>query len=251
MSWKYLVPNGFTALSLVVGLASVTQSAAGLYESAAWLILLGVLLDKLDGAAARMLGASSEFGAEMDSFADFVVFGTAPAALAFFSLTGGIVEPGEGFIGGACAVYTLAVAIRLARFNVTDPEGGSILFLGIPTTACGGLFAAGWLASNSQGVLSAAEAAFPVILITLGLMMVSNLRIPKFSLRWSKPVNAFLVVNLVIAFVLIPLRMYPEYLFFQSSLYLVVGTTWATLRGGRILEEEAEAITDSGVAESK
>ena len=44
MSWKYLVPNGFTALSLVVGLASVTQSAAGLYESAAWLILLGVLL---------------------------------------------------------------------------------------------------------------------------------------------------------------------------------------------------------------
>ena len=49
----------------------------------------------------------------------------------------------------------------------------------------------------------------------------------------------------------IPLRMYPEYLFFQSSLYLVVGTTWATFRGGRILEEEAEAITDSGVAESK
>ena len=109
-----------------------------------------------------------------DSFADFVVFGTAPAALAFFSLTGGIVGPGEGFIGGACAVYTLAVAIRLARFNVTEPEGGSIFFLGIPTTACGGLFAAGWLALNSQGVLSVAETAFPAILITF-----QNTRIPQ------------------------------------------------------------------------
>jgi CDP-diacylglycerol--serine O-phosphatidyltransferase len=251
MSWKYLVPNGFTALSLVLGLASVTQSAAGLYESAAWLILLGVLLDKFDGAAARMLGASSEFGAEMDSFADFVVFGAAPAALAFFSLTGGIVGPGEGFIGGACAVYTLAVAIRLARFNVTEPEGGSLLFLGIPTTLCGGLFAAAWLAANSQGVVSAVEPAIPVILITFGLMMVSNLRIPKFSTRWSKPVNAFLMVNFVIACILIPLRMYPEYLFFLSSLYLVVGTTWATFRGEQALAADAESLTDPGVVESR
>ena len=112
MSWKYLVPNAFTALSMILGMAAVVLAASGDSDLAAWLILWGVLLDKLDGGAARMLGASSEFGAEMDSFADFATFGVAPAALIFFSLTGGVIDqPGEGTIAGACAVYTLAVAI--------------------------------------------------------------------------------------------------------------------------------------------
>ena len=249
MSWKYLVPNGFTALSLVLGLVSVTQSAAGAYESAAWLILLGVLLDKVDGAAARMLGASSEFGAEMDSFADFVVFGTAPAALAFYSLTGGSIEPGEGFVAGACAVYTLAVAIRLARFNVTDPDGGSFLFVGVPTTACGGLFAAAWLAANSQGLMELFRTAMPVTLVVFGALMVSNVRIPKFSLRWSKPVNAFQMINLVLSFIFIPLRMFPEYLFGLSFSYLIVGVTWAFFKGEDAIEKDAASITETGVVE--
>ena len=249
MSWKYLVPNGFTALSLVLGLVSVTQSAAGEYESAAWLILLGVLLDNLDGAAARMLGASSEFGAEMDSFADFVAFGAAPAALAFYSLTGGVIEPGEGFIAGACAVYTLAVAIRLARFNVTEPEGGSLMFLGVPTTLCGGLFAAAWLAANAQGFTEAFNPTMPVTLLVFGALMVSNVRIPKFSMRWSKPVNAFQILNLILAYVFIPLRMYREYLFFLSFTYLVVGVTWAFFKGEDAIEEDAATVGESGVAE--
>ncbi len=249
MSWKYLVPNGFTALSLVLGLVSVTQSAAGAFESAAWLILLGVLLDKLDGAAARMLGASSEFGAEMDSFADFVAFGAAPAALAFYSLTGGSIEPGEGIIAGACAVYTLAVAIRLARFNVTDPEGGSIMFVGVPTTLCGGLFAAAWLAANAQGLTEAIIPVLPITLLVFGALMVSNVRIPKFSLHWSKPVNAFQILNLLLAYIFIPLRIFPEYLFFLSFTYLVVGVTWAFFRGEDAIAEEAATIGETGAAE--
>ena len=123
MNWKYLVPNGFTALSMVLGLAAIALAASGDTDLAAWLILWGVLLDKLDGGAARLLGASSSFGAEMDSFADFITFGVAPSALVFFSLTGGVIDQaGEGTVAGACAVYTLAVAIRLARFNVQEPE---------------------------------------------------------------------------------------------------------------------------------
>ena len=243
MSWKYLVPNGFTALSLVLGLASAVQSAAGNFESAAWFILLGVLLDKLDGAAARMLGASSEFGAEMDSFADFVAFGAAPAALAFFSLTGGVVEAGEGFIAGSCAVYALAVAIRLARFNVTEPEGGDIMFLGVPTTLCGGLFAAAWLAAQAQGFGDLANEMMPGVLLVFGALMVSNVRLPKFSMRWSKPVNAFQVVNLLLAYIFIPLRIFPEYLFFLSFTYLIVGTTWAALRGAEAMKEESSTVS--------
>ena len=71
---KYLVPNGFTAFSLLLGLASIVHSVNGHYELAAWMILWGVLLDKLDGTAARIMNASSPFGAQLDSFADFVSF---------------------------------------------------------------------------------------------------------------------------------------------------------------------------------
>ncbi len=242
MSLKYLVPNGFTALSLVLGLASVVQSAAGNFDSAAWLILLGVLLDKLDGAAARMLNASSEFGAEMDSFADFVGFGAAPAALVFFRLTGGTVESGEGFIAGACAVYTLAVAIRLARFNVTEPEGSSFLFLGVPTTLCGAIFASGWLTAQSQGVVEAVAPSMPIVLLVLGALMVSNVRIPKFSLRWPKAVNAFQLTNVGLVYIFVPLRIFPEYLFLVGFGYLVFGVAWAAIWGSRAISKDSEAL---------
>jgi CDP-diacylglycerol--serine O-phosphatidyltransferase len=239
MIWKYLVPNSFTALSMILGFASIVQSAAGEFESAAWLVLWGVLLDKLDGAAARALNASSEFGAEMDSFADFVAFGLAPAALVFFHLTGGVVSPGQGGIAGACAVYALAVAIRLARFNVSDPEGGGFMFIGVPTTLCGAILASGWLSAASQGWIEIVSPWLPLVLIVAGALMVSNVRIPKFVLRWSKPVNAFQVVNMLVAYVLVPLRMFPEYLFCLSTGFLLCGTGWAFFRADQAIEEES------------
>ena len=71
---KYLVPNSLTAFSMLLGLISTYYSTQGHYDLAAWMILWGVLLDKLDGTSARLLNASSKFGAELDSFADFVTF---------------------------------------------------------------------------------------------------------------------------------------------------------------------------------
>ncbi len=224
---------------MILGFASIVQSAAGEFESAAWLVLWGVLLDKLDGAAARALNASSEFGAEMDSFADFVAFGLAPAALVFFHLTGGVVSPGQGGIAGACAVYALAAAIRLARFNVSDPEGGGFMFIGVPTTLCGAILASGWLSAASQGWIEIVSPWLPLVLIVAGALMVSNVRIPKFVLRWSKPVNAFQVVNMLVAYVLVPLRMFPEYLFLLSTGFLLCGTGWAFFRADQAIEEES------------
>ena len=246
MSWKYLVPNACTALSLLLGLAAVVLSASGDFQLAAWLILWGVLLDKLDGAAARFLGASSEFGAEMDSFADFVSFGLAPSALLFFGLTGGVIDAeGEGTVAGACAVYALAIAIRLARFNVSEPEGSKLFFFGVPTTLCGALLASGWLTADAYGVEALVSPLYPAILIVLGALMVSNVRMPKFSLRWSKPVNAFQVVNLVVAYILVPLQMYPEYLFGLCASYVVIGMVWGVLYADRAVEESRPPISRS------
>ena len=94
---KYLIPNSCTAFSLVLGLASIVNSMHGNLEMAAWMILWGVLLDKLDGTFARLLNASSPFGAQLDSFADFVSFGMAPAALFYF----GFMENDVCFMGNA------------------------------------------------------------------------------------------------------------------------------------------------------
>ncbi|MEC8191701.1 MAG: CDP-diacylglycerol--serine O-phosphatidyltransferase [Myxococcota bacterium] len=241
--FKYLVPNGFTALSMVFGFASIVLSASGDFVLAGWLILWGVMLDKLDGGAARLLNASSEFGAEMDSFADFVAFGLAPAALVFFSVTGGHVEPGEGMKAGACAVYALAVAIRLARFNVSEPEGegADYMFVGVPSTLCGGCLAAAFLTAESQGVSAAVMPWMPAALVVGGALMVSNLRIPKFSLRWSKPVNALQIANMVVCYTLVPLQKFPEWLFFSSFSFLLFGLCYGMVWSSKTVNGESGA----------
>ena len=83
----------------------------------------------------------------------------------------------------------------------------------------------------------------PAVLLVFGALMVSNVRLPKFSMRWSKPVNAFQVVNLLLAYIFIPLRIFPEYLFFLSFTYLIVGTTWAALRGAEAMKEESSTVS--------
>ena len=115
---KYLIPNSCTAFSMLLGLASIYNSTEGNYVLAAWMIVWGVLLDKLDGTTARLFNASSKLGAELDSFADFVSFGIATAALLFFSLREmSLVHP--GWLIATSGVYVVATAVRLARFNVS------------------------------------------------------------------------------------------------------------------------------------
>ena len=78
---RYTIPNSFTSLSLLLGIASIVTSQIGELELAAWIIVWCGLLDVLDGLSARLLKATSDFGAEFDSMADLVSFGVAPAVL--------------------------------------------------------------------------------------------------------------------------------------------------------------------------
>jgi len=227
---RYLVPNSFTAASMALGLASIVCSANGEFTLAAWMVLWGVLLDKLDGGAARMLNASSAFGAEMDSFADFVSFGIAPAALVYFRLKGQAPFAENAILlTGCCALYTIALSARLARFNVSDPPGGKRFFFGIPSTLCGAIMASGFLTASAHPVPDAVWTAMPLLMAVFGVLMVSNVRLPKFQLTWSLPVNIFQVVNMLIAYVITPLMIFPEYLLFLSGGYLVFGIVYCLL----------------------
>lgn len=78
---RYTIPNSFTALSLLLGIWSIVTGFLGDLELAAWMIVWCGLLDVLDGLAARLLKATSPFGAEFDSMADLVAFGVAPGML--------------------------------------------------------------------------------------------------------------------------------------------------------------------------
>ncbi|MCA9625658.1 MAG: CDP-alcohol phosphatidyltransferase family protein [Myxococcales bacterium] len=218
---RYFVPNGFTAASLLLGLASVAMSAEGSFELAAWMILWGSLLDKADGTAARLMNATSRFGVEFDSFADFVAFGIAPAALVYFRLATVAVGPHKHLVMVAAGIYALALAIRLARFNTAD-ENPSIFF-GVPGTLMGTFVASLYLTWDKYALGESWLRVAPFLLLVAAAMMVSNLRLPKLKARRSKAANLVQGFNVALAYVFGPLMMFPEYLFALAATYLTVG----------------------------
>ena len=132
---RMMVPNFFTLLVLCAGLTSIRMSIEARYDFALAAIVFAALLDGLDGRIARLLKASSRFGAELDSLADFVNFGVAPAIMIF---TWGLGEHRSlGWI--AVMLFALASALRLARFNtlIDDerPKWQADFFMGVPTPA--------------------------------------------------------------------------------------------------------------------
>lgn len=243
---KYFVPNGFTALSLLLGLGSVVMSVEGNFELAAWMILWGTLLDKLDGTTARLFNATSDFGLQFDSFADFVSFGIAPAALCYFRLVGTSLYEGafRTALVGAAGLYVVALAVRLARFNITTAAADT-MFTGIPGTLMGAVLAAGYLAYDSQRLGEGMLIYTPAILTISAALMVSNLRLPKLKVRKSMPLNVFQFGNVLAAYIVGPLMLFPEYLFGLAATYLFGG-----LLVGMLLPAEKLETEDDGEARS-
>lgn len=132
---RMLVPNFFTLLGLCAGLTSIRMGIEGRYDLALAAIVFAACLDGIDGRIARLLKASSRFGAELDSLADFVNFGVAPAFLIFNWGLGDLKSA-----GWICVmIFALASALRLARFNAAlddeKPKWQSNYFMGMPTPA--------------------------------------------------------------------------------------------------------------------
>ncbi len=183
MPFLMLLPNLLTVLGLCAGLTSIRFTLADRFEMAAALIIFAALIDGIDGRLARRLQASSEFGAELDSLADFLNFGVAPALLVFQHA----LSDSAGFGWTFALVYACCCCFRLARFNVTrdaatdaDVMAGRRHFVGVPAPA-GALLALLPIFLTFAGVID--SAALPVLtslhLGLVGLAMVS--RIPTLS----------------------------------------------------------------------
>lgn len=165
------LPNVLTFFNLTFGFLSLTYTVDGKYNIAALMIILSVVMDSLDGRAARRFDAVGDLGKNLDSLSDVVSFGVAPALLVFeYQL---ILIPYIGKI--VCILYCVAGAFRLARFNVTP---SSDHFQGVPITFAGGIIALSSFISASISPLFWAG-----LLLLLAVLMVSNLKVPKINTK--------------------------------------------------------------------
>lgn len=182
---RLLVPNLITLLALCSGVTAIRMAIEERYELAVAAILLAIVLDALDGRVARLLKGTSRFGAELDSLADFVNFGVAPAMLIYlWSL-----QSLRSFGWIICLVLAICCAARLARFNVAldDPDKPAwkvSYFTGVPAPAGAGL-ALVPMYLGFLGLIDGQELAPAILPYTafVGLLMVSS--IPTFSGKTS------------------------------------------------------------------
>jgi CDP-diacylglycerol--serine O-phosphatidyltransferase len=133
---RIVLPNLVTLLALSMGLTAIRYATEGKFDTAVTAVIAAAVLDGLDGRLARALKGTSRFGAELDSLADFVDFGVAPALLLWLWSLHEI----KGLGWFAALVFAIACALRLARFNVTVDQPGrpawhSDFFVGMPAPA--------------------------------------------------------------------------------------------------------------------
>ncbi len=173
-----LLPGLFTIGSMFCGYTCIVYTMRGEYHMAAPFIGIAIVLDVLDGRIARLTGTASEFGAELDSLADVISFGMAPALLSF---SWGLAPLGRlGWAAGF--VYVTAAALRLARFNIQNfPEGDKRYFAGMPSPAAAAIPAATVFAYPAG--FTDYRAALPALAMVLvpALLMVSTIRFRSFK----------------------------------------------------------------------
>ena len=230
------LPDLLTSANLVCGVMSILLASQGELTLACWLVFAGALFDVLDGLAARALGGGSPLGAQLDSLADMVTFGVAPAFVLFVQaslLSGNLFHPSAFTstpfpypnmppnwpIKVAALVLAVASCWRLAKFNLDTRQTSG--FLGLPTPANGLFWVSVVLIVNSVAVhagpghdglihalrlLLIMPTALVITSLTMAVLMLSELPLPslKFkNFRWAG--NEIIFVLLAIGSVLIVL----------------------------------------------
>jgi CDP-diacylglycerol--serine O-phosphatidyltransferase len=181
----YLLPSMFTVANMFCGYACVVYAMRGEYVMAAPFIGVAIVLDMLDGRIARLTGTSSAFGLELDSLADVISFGLAPAILA---LSWGLAPLGRlGWAAGF--LFVAGAAMRLARFNIQSAAVDKRYFVGLPSPAAAAVPAATVFA-YPYGLHDYRE-ALPALamVLTPAFLMVSTVRFRSFKtfdLGWRR-----------------------------------------------------------------
>jgi CDP-diacylglycerol--serine O-phosphatidyltransferase len=211
------LPNMLTISNLFLGIVAIILAFQGdqSVDFAAITVIIGMLMDGLDGRVARMLNVQSEFGKELDSLSDVITFGVAPAFIMYvvvlqdFQLIGILIT----------AIFPICGALRLARFNVQAGVPG--YFIGLPITAAGGVLATLALYHEVFNVVLLAA-----VMLLLSFLMVSKIKYPNFK-KVGIPKAAYWITPIIIAIVLfVAIRFpqqFPKIVFLPLAFYALYG----------------------------
>ena len=204
LSFNRMIPNLLTMLGLCSGLTGMRLALEGRFGAAAVAILVAAVIDGLDGRLARLLKATSRFGAEFDSLADFVCFGVAPAFILYLWT----LQAWHGYGFMPCLMFAVCMALRLARFNAAmdaPPHAAYTynFFTGVPAPAGAVLVLfplfVGLEAQSMHWEWLLAAAHFPAlvaaVLIGSALLLVSTL--PVWSFKNFKVPTRFVLPTLL------------------------------------------------------
>ncbi|HJR58088.1 MAG TPA: CDP-diacylglycerol--serine O-phosphatidyltransferase [Vicinamibacterales bacterium] len=197
----FLLPSLFTVANLFCGYACVVYATRADFETAALLIGIAMVLDTLDGFFARLTNSSSAFGVQLDSLADVVSFGMAPAILAF---TWGL-WPLERLGWAVGFLYVTATAMRLARYNIqSNLPSDKRYFAGMPSPAAAGVIAS--TVYLYPAGLQESRQALPALAMVLlpALLMVSTIRfrsVKAIDVGWRRSYLALFIGAVIIALI--------------------------------------------------
>jgi CDP-diacylglycerol--serine O-phosphatidyltransferase len=250
-SFNRIVPNLLTLIGLCAGLTALRFAYEGRFGPAAVAIVVAGAIDGLDGRLARLLKATSRFGAELDSLADFLCFGVAPAFMLFcWSLqwAGGI-----GYV--PCLIFAVCMALRLARFNaaldgapgpaytynfftgVPAPAGAGVvlfpLFLGLEARQVGW----DWLLSFAQFPLFCA-----LVLVGTAFLLVSTL--PVWSFKNFKVPHEYVLPMLLGAVTFAAVLVAEPWAALAAAGLIYLGMLPFSVRSFRRLRREAEDMRE-------
>ncbi|HEX5004539.1 MAG TPA: CDP-diacylglycerol--serine O-phosphatidyltransferase [Gemmatimonadales bacterium] len=177
-----VLPSAFTLGNLFFGIWAMVYAAQGNFLWAGWFIVFAGVADTLDGRMARLSHTSTRFGAELDSLVDVISFGVAPAMLMYFLE---FAAAGK-FAWVLCFIYVTAVAVRLARYNITaSGTGAPGWFTGLPSPAAGMTLATYFAFSQTEwyqrfpAYLDFQRQGLTFLMLALAGLMVSNVKYPR------------------------------------------------------------------------
>jgi CDP-diacylglycerol---serine O-phosphatidyltransferase len=248
---RFVVPNVVTLLALCAGLTAIRFAVDAKYESAVLAILAAAVLDGMDGRIARALKSSSRFGAELDSLADFIDFGVAPALLLFFWSLHELKTVGWT----AVLIFSIAAALRLARFNVmiddpNKPAWSGRFFAGMPAPA-GAIVALLPLYVHKSFDLP--DSRWQTMMVAAYLVVIAGLmvsRIPHYSGKHIArvPRDKFIFVLFAAAAALVLLASFPFEMLIVVSLAYLALIPFSVRAYRRLAEQDAAAAAPEAEA---
>jgi CDP-diacylglycerol--serine O-phosphatidyltransferase len=250
----YIIPSLFTCGNMTCGYLSIISSINGDFTKAAWLLVVAISFDMMDGRIARLTKTTSEFGVQMDSLSDLLSFGVAPSIMMYQFVLNTMGK--SGLV--VAVLFVLCSAFRLAKFNTKIDNNDDMFhnsFMGLPTPASAGLlisfilgyelFAPDYSKSKINNAVHSPvllenmsmflNRLMPVIMVILSLLMVSNVPYISFkNFKLSKP-KAFRFLVLIIIILLFVIMFPQNIIFILFSTYIFLGVFVYVTKYWRVL----------------